>query len=185
MDAGGPIMWIILAISIASVAVVIERIICFASRSRGGDAPFSPDARDDDYRASARGAARAARVCWHCGEGELRLAMEAAIRREIFSWEQHISLLDISARISPLLGLLGTVLGMVTMFREIGTSGASAEAVASGIWLALFTTVAGLCAAIPAVVASSLLTSAVEREEERLLAWADAACELRASSDRR
>lgn len=65
--------------------------------------------------------------------------------------EKHLNALDALARGTPLLGLLGTVIGMIRVFFTIGTSqaGANPEVLAKGIGLALVTTAAGLVVAIP------------------------------------
>ena len=66
--------------------------------------------------------------------------------------------------ISPLLGLLGTVLGMIQSFHELELAQGSANAsvLAGGIWQALLTTAAGLVVAIPAAIGATLLSSRVE-----------------------
>ena len=78
---------------------------------------------------------------------------------------RHIRLLELIAMISPLLGLLGTVLGMIQSFQELALAegAANASLLAGGIWQALLTTAAGLLVAIPAAVAASLLSDRVER----------------------
>ena len=66
--------------------------------------------------------------------------------------------------ISPLLGLLGTVLGMIQSFQELELAQGSANAsvLAGGIWQALLTTAAGLIVAIPAAIGASLLATRVD-----------------------
>lgn len=80
--------------------------------------------------------------------------------------ESQLPLLSFIAQIAPLLGLLGTVLGMVELF--VGLQGAGLASVdvgqlSSGIWKALLTTAAGLCVAVPALAAHAWLTSKSER----------------------
>ncbi|MEL6980005.1 MAG: MotA/TolQ/ExbB proton channel family protein [Pseudomonadota bacterium] len=67
--------------------------------------------------------------------------------------------------IAPLLGLLGTVLGMIEAFQTLQASGARADpsALAGGIWEALLTTAAGMAVAIPAAVALTYFESVIER----------------------
>jgi biopolymer transport protein ExbB len=66
--------------------------------------------------------------------------------------------------VSPLLGLLGTVLGMIQSFQEleIAQGWANASVLAGGIWQALLTTAAGLIVAIPAAIAAQLLAARIE-----------------------
>lgn len=73
--------------------------------------------------------------------------------------------LDAIATLAPLLGLLGTVLGMITAFQELEASGGRADPalLAGGIWEALLTTAAGLVVAIPTAAALHWLESLVER----------------------
>jgi biopolymer transport protein ExbB len=96
------------------------------------------------------------------------------VRAEVFKWRRNLALLEIIIRAAPMLGLLGTVLGMVEMFRVLNVGGAiDAAAVTGGIREALFTTVAGLCCAIPLLIAHGLLSAAIDRREERLNRAAD------------
>jgi len=78
---------------------------------------------------------------------------------------RHIRLLELIAMISPLLGLLGTVLGMIQSFQELelAEGAANASLLAGGIWQALLTTAAGLLVAIPAAVGATLLSARAER----------------------
>jgi biopolymer transport protein ExbB len=99
---------------------------------------------------------------------EIREAIEDAGHQEIPRLEKNISLLATIAHISPLLGLLGTVTGMVRAFQVIQEKSVSFNPVspgdlAGGIWEALLTTVAGLIVAIPTVVAYNYLVSRVEQ----------------------
>ncbi|MFH1853973.1 MAG: MotA/TolQ/ExbB proton channel family protein [Candidatus Omnitrophota bacterium] len=98
---------------------------------------------------------------------EIRESIEDAGHQEVPMLEKHLSLLATIAHISPLLGLLGTVTGMVRAFQIIQEKSASFNPVspgdlAGGIWEALLTTVAGLIVAIPVVVAYNYLVSRVD-----------------------
>lgn len=75
-----------------------------------------------------------------------------------------IRLLELIAMISPLLGLLGTVLGMIQSFQELelAQGAANASVLAGGIWQALLTTAAGLLVAIPAAVGAGLLSARID-----------------------
>ena len=84
-----------------------------------------------------------------CREAALRIEGEAVIQR----LEARLPLLSILARLAPLMGLLGTVLGMIQTFSEISNAqaGVNMNQLAGGIWQALITTAAGLIIAIPAL----------------------------------
>jgi len=91
-------------------------------------------------------------------------AMEDASLYEVPRLEKNLSMLATIAHISPLLGLLGTAVGMVRCFQVIQSKAASSLPVtpvdlAGGIWEALLATVAGLIVAIPAFVAYNYLVS--------------------------
>lgn len=75
-----------------------------------------------------------------------------------------IRVLELIAMISPLLGLLGTVMGMIQSFQalEMAQGAANASVLAGGIWQALLTTAVGLLVAIPAAVGATLLASRAE-----------------------
>ena len=81
---------------------------------------------------------------------------------ELQRLERGVGLLAFLAQVSPLLGLLGTVLGMVDLFIGLQGAGQADLAIAdlaSGIWKALLTTAAGLAVAVPALAAHAFLTS--------------------------
>jgi biopolymer transport protein ExbB len=105
-----------------------------------------------------------------CGRKVLEAELEWRGNHEVARMQQHISLLELVAMISPLLGLLGTVLGMIQSFQELALAegAANASLLASGIWQALLTTAAGLLVAIPAAVAAALLNARVERVVQQI-----------------
>lgn len=90
---------------------------------------------------------------------EMREAMEDTGRRELYFMKRYTGGLGSIATISPLLGLLGTVVGMISMFQgvvasaEVNRGAADIGALADGIWQALLTTAAGLIVAIPIYLA--------------------------------
>lgn len=89
--------------------------------------------------------------------------VNSAGRREVEKLERGLLVLEIVAGISPLIGLLGTVLGMVTVFDAITAEGlGNAQVLSEGISKALVTTVAGLSVAIPALAFHSVYTRRVE-----------------------
>ena len=94
---------------------------------------------------------------------------EAEIARvgsaELRYLESHMRGLEMASSIGPLLGLLGTVIGMVVAFSKLAESGARVDPsmLAGGIWQALITTVGGLVVAVPAMGAYYLIDSIIER----------------------
>jgi len=90
-------------------------------------------------------------------------ALQTQARHEIVRLERGLVVLEIIVGIAPLLGLVGTIAGMMTLFSDIGQSGLNdATKLASGIGLILRATLAGLLIAIPSLIAWSFYTKKVE-----------------------
>ena len=187
MNQGGFIMWIIFALSILALAVVIERLIFFAS-SRCDTENLVKNFGKEIFGGNKDNAwsvvkekdtcyhrvFRVALAHWDITTEQMRLLMHSIVREEIFKFQKNIGILEIVAKIAPLLGLLGTVLGMVKMFQSLNLNGAiNASAVTGGIYEALFTTVAGLIVAIPVVAVAGLLASHIDSVEDKMEQIAD------------
>lgn len=157
---GGWMMWPLALVSVMVTAIIIERILLFSS------CPFP--ARDFTERLEKAVEGDTAPLLEAMGriallkrfsslmasthpqrEASLRIEGEAVVRK----LEKHLSMLSILARLAPLMGLLGTVLGMISTFSEIASAqaGVNMNQLAGGIWQALITTAAGLVIAIPAL----------------------------------
>ena len=90
-------------------------------------------------------------------------ALQTQARHEIVRLERGLVVLEIIVGIAPLLGLVGTIAGMMTLFGDIGQSGLNdATKLASGIGLILRATLAGLLIAIPSLIAWSYYSKKVE-----------------------
>ena len=92
-------------------------------------------------------------------EETLRIA-----KRELAHVRSHLKILEVIATLSPLLGLLGTVLGMITAFQKLQGAGSTIDPALlfGGIWEALLTTAAGLIVAIPALVTLNWFEQRIE-----------------------
>ena len=89
--------------------------------------------------------------------------LETRARREVNGLERGLVFLEIATGIAPLLGLVGTIYGMIALFASLGVSGATdSAAFASGISIALKATLFGLLVAIPSLIAWSYLSRRVE-----------------------
>lgn len=91
----------------------------------------------------------------HLGEDELRQAFENAGRRAVHGLERYLNTLGTIATAAPLLGLLGTVVGMIEIFGSqapSGSAGSNPQLLAHGISVALYNTAFGLIIAIPALM---------------------------------
>lgn len=99
-------------------------------------------------------------------------ATEAAAREEISRLERGIPVLEIIFTIAPMLGLIGTVSGLVRIFSSLGTgsaeSASQAREIAQGIAEAMNTTIAGLVVAVPALIGQVLYSRQLERIALRL-----------------
>lgn len=96
--------------------------------------------------------------------GEIEKSMEDAAAREVARIRGRIRPLSVVASVAPLVGLLGTVVGMLQAFRTASQAGlGKAELLAEGIYLALETTVAGLVIAIPCLLFAAWFNSRTER----------------------
>ena len=80
---------------------------------------------------------------------------------------RHLRLLEAIVQAAPMLGLLGTVLGMINVFEGLASNGGAVDPsnLAQGIWTALITTAAGLIVAIPFYFVAVLLESRIEQEQ--------------------
>lgn len=83
--------------------------------------------------------------------------------------------LELIGLTAPLLGLLGTILGMISAFQALQVSGSQADpaVLAGGIWEALLTTALGLCVAIPAIIAFHMFEAQVEKSKQQIYSAMD------------
>jgi len=191
---GGWLMLPILLCSIFSLAIIIERLIYF-SRIKLNISELLTQILSyvrrnrireaiqvcEKYPSYLTNILKAGLLHYDQSKEVIREAMEEASLYEIPKLERNINFLSTIAHISPLLGLLGTVMGMVKSFYVIEQKAAIVGMVnpsdlAGGIWEALLTTAAGLCVAIPSFIAYNyfvhrvnLYTLTAERATTELL----------------
>lgn len=175
---GGPIILILAVLSVLSIALIVAKSIQL-SRVRSGQAArgaalsrWASGDKDAATSQLAAGKAPADRVAHYALDATLkrmpRKPLEAELMRrgnaEVETMSRHIRILELVAMVSPLLGLLGTVLGMIQSFQELelAQGAANASVLAGGIWQALLTTAAGLVVAIPAAIGATLLSTRVD-----------------------
>ncbi|OYV78981.1 MAG: hypothetical protein B7Z73_19335, partial [Planctomycetia bacterium 21-64-5] len=95
---------------------------------------------------------------------EIEKGLEDAAAREMAELRARVRPLSVAANVAPMVGLLGTVVGMLEAFRVASQAGlGKAELLAEGIYLALETTVAGLLIAIPAMLCAAYFSGRSER----------------------
>lgn len=181
---GGWVVAIQLSVSVVGLAIVFYK---FLQYSRLSDARFEAliEATEQWSRnavADARAAlgasplALAADVLYgleHAATAQPdRLQNELLRRGQRFvrPYAGQLRTIELVYYLSPVLGLLGTVLGMIDAFRELASAaggGEHADALAAGIWKALLTTAVGLVVAVPFTVFHALLETRYERIAER------------------
>ena len=154
---GGPIGYTIIALGIAGVLLAIWRLIVLYRESLVIHRQLKNmgNIRDDNA---------VGRIVWAAREDEgldvetLELRLGEAVLAEVPRINRHLPLLKIIAAIAPLMGLLGTVTGMIVTFQAITLFGAGdPRLMAGGISQALITTVLGLCVAIPMLLLHNLV----------------------------
>jgi biopolymer transport protein ExbB len=163
---GGPLMYPLLLCSVATIAISIERIFHYL---RAGTKSENPEKihtliEKGDYEKAftlaqqSPGPVAAVFVAGllHSGEQKELIEEEVSLAgsKELQRLHKRLHILELIGRLAPLMGLLGTVLGMVAAFRQVaGAKGViDPSMLAGGIWEALISTVAGLCVAIPAMI---------------------------------
>jgi len=185
---GGWMMWPILALSIGTVAIVLERVWFLMVRgNRIVSRPFLGEAQerlrkgqvDEAVVACRKDGSMMARILLAglafagSSRSVVREALADAGRRETRELDRFLGTLTAIAGVAPLLGFLGTVLGMVQIFQEISQKHIGQyEALAGGIYVALYTTVFGLIVAIPAYLAYRAFSGMADRKREDMEDWA-------------
>lgn len=181
LERGGPVVLIIAVLSITALAVALLKFGQFlyygVGRARGVEAAVAhwiAGRSDKAVETASRRASAAAFVLCHVMKSLLRGAPEAVAREDaervanlqLARLRSHLRVLEATAQMAPLLGLFGTVLGMMSAFQTLQAAGADSDpaALAGGIWVALITTAAGLAVAIPAGLALYWFEGRLDRE---------------------
>lgn len=174
-EVGGPVVVVLMVVAVLTLAVVVYKIWQFwmagVGRHRAlsqavaawdnGDRRGAHDAlsRSTSYLAPVIDMAISSRV-----DGADRLQAEAETR--FAQLERGFRMLDSVAQLAPLLGLFGTVLGMIEAFQSLQSAGAQVDPsiLAGGIWVALLTTAVGLVVAMPTALVLSWLEGRMDAE---------------------
>jgi biopolymer transport protein ExbB len=178
---GGPVMIPIGACSLVALAIIFERVVSLR-RSKIIPAAFLPGIKgllsNGDFDRSATldyCRSQDSPIARIFAVGIRRLGepiellekhVEESGQREVAKLRKYLRALAAIASISTLLGLLGTILGLIEAFQTVAASGEAlgkTELLAGGIYEAMVTTAAGLCVAIPVIIAHQALCARVER----------------------
>jgi biopolymer transport protein ExbB len=175
---GGMVMWPILLCSLVTVAVIIEKYIMLAqskvdpkqlmakiksSLSRN-DVVSAVDACNK-IKAPVSNILKQGVLNYKYGHVIVKESIETAGKEEIFHMEKRLSVLANMAGVAPMLGFLGTVTGMISVFSTIEQLGGNVNAsvLAGGIWEAMLTTAFGLIVGIPALYYYNFFVGKVNR----------------------
>lgn len=179
---GGPVLLALLGVSLLATATTIFKVIQFAQlgigrfgrarealvRWHAGDRAGAYEMATADKSQLSAVVASAMLVLGHDPNnvsGARQVATQAALRvLELVS--KRLRIIESIVQAAPMLGLLGTVIGMIEAFGKVSEGGGAADpsALAGGIWIALTTTALGLAVAIPFYFVSIWLESRVEGE---------------------
>ena len=162
--SGGPVMYALLLCSICTAVIMIERGMFYhrAGKNLGIFVDNLPDmllnkSWNDAYADAAQEGIRAA------AEGkDLRLALDTAYSTAAAELRAHLNYLSMIVTLSPLLGLLGTIAGMISSFQIFNLQAGQPMAITGGIGEALIATAAGLCVAIFALVVHTVFAQKMD-----------------------
>ena len=175
LNRGGPALWAIAALSVLTLALILWKVwtlwrLGLWRRSRAEEALdlWANGAKDTARKLLQKRPGLRARTLLAAMQARLSLSDQDArdeaarhARAALQETRSGLRTLDLVITIAPLIGLLGTVLGMIDAFQALQETGNRADpaALAGGIWEALLTTAAGMGVAIPAAVGLSWFDS--------------------------
>ena len=185
LDAGGPVVWLLLAISVAALSVVLLKLWQFF-RLRPEHNEELPQALSswrkgeydqawrmlNDERFSSEVVALAMRELARGDTDQITLKeeLERVALARLNVLRAQLPALENIGTLTPLLGLLGTVLGMIAAFRAMELAGNQVDpaVLSGGIWQALLTTAMGLAIAIPVMAAYNWMDRKTQRVAEQI-----------------
>lgn len=177
LKVGGFTMYILLACSVISLTIIFERFMYYRRRSKVKRTVFMAHIRESLEKASAK---KALEICKSTdtpfasvvssglnlyGHSEVVISntMEREVTIETMKLERYTSIVGTIGSTAVYIGLFGTVLGIIRAFHDISTAGSGGiSVVINGISEALVCTAAGLCVAVPAVIAYNYFVKRVD-----------------------
>ncbi len=177
LDKGGPVVWLILFCGFIALLIFLEKMLYFhriqinvgelvhglVNVLKKGNIIEAVSLCDETPGPAAH-VLRSAIISYEQGDSDISQAIDDAALGEMPRLEARMNILATIAYITPLLGLLGTVLGMIEVFQKLVEMSAfvNARELAGGIGKALYATAGGLSVAIPAYVGYNYLVSRIE-----------------------
>ncbi|MFW5998575.1 MAG: MotA/TolQ/ExbB proton channel family protein [Bacillota bacterium] len=183
LSLAGPMAIPLLISSICSLAVIIEKLIFFTKHKDNNfrlikkiemlveDGDILGALNELKGKKGPNAKLLSTALSHHSEDPDrIREVLQAVGEDEIKKMEKHLQVLDVIAMISPLLGLLGTVLGIISSFNILGAAMGTANPaqISSGIAAALISTAVGLVIAIPSAIFYSYFTNIVERKAHEM-----------------
>ena len=180
IEAGGPVVVILLVISVVGLAVLLLKtwqffILKVDKRDFVEQAMAAWVKRDfstmnNILAQSKNPIARVMETAVQVNTSDninIEVAREEVLRvatKQLANLRSYLRIIEVIAALSPLLGLFGTVLGMIEAFHRLESAGTAVDpaVLSGGIWEALLTTAAGLAVAIPAIIALNWLEHRIE-----------------------
>ena len=192
---GGPCMWPLLLCSFAAIAIGVERYLFYKNALSGNEFASNfcrllndfnlvgaRQLADENKGEAAKMAADVMDIEDDLG-GRLDTIVYTKADRIIDSLEKNINYLNVVIGLSPMLGLLGTITGMISSFNALNERTQKPMAVTSGIGEALITTVFGLCIAIMGMCIHAYLTSKIKTETLNINEVADTLVDIIQAKD--
>jgi biopolymer transport protein ExbB len=178
MARGGPVMWPLLLCSLVSLTVIVERALFWARQRRDPEVVgelfrLTEEGRFQEAAARGEGSrdatARVLLAGLRSRRHGLTEGMEVAAAEEVDRQKRGLGVLDTIVTLAPLLGIFGTVTGIIQAFDFLSLRGVpDPKAVTSGIAEALITTAAGLSVALMTLIPYNAFVHRVERSAQRL-----------------
>ena len=192
---GGPCMWPLLLCSFGAIAIGVERYLFYKNALSGNEFASNfcrllndfnlvgaRQLADENKGEAAKMAADIMDIEDDLG-GRLDTIVYTKADRIIDSLEKNINYLNVVIGLSPMLGLLGTITGMISSFNALNERTQNPMAVTSGIGEALITTVFGLCIAIMGMCIHAYLTSKIKTETLNINEVADTLVDIIQAKD--
>jgi biopolymer transport protein ExbB len=182
---GGPVVVILLVLSIIALTVILVKLWQLFPFGLGSEratrkllGAWEAGDRETVWQNARTNRQPIPRVLAAAMGGLLAGAPEAHVREEsqrvaaevLEAQFRYLRILEVIATLSPLLGLLGTVLGMIEAFQAMENAGRQVDpaVLSGGIWQALLTTAAGLAVAIPVAAVLSLFEGSIHRQRHQM-----------------
>ena len=181
---GGPVVWVLLFLSVTALAIVLERWIHFLRMGylpKGFEQQLPQVLADGSLGTQLtklRGPEAAIiRALWCASQRGVTDLARVAVRtgsQELQRMERRLPMLGMIGNTAPLIGLFGTITGMIKAFMVIEQAGGKvdAQALAGGIWEAMITTGVGLAVAIPVLFLLHALQGMAERRAHAMQRYA-------------